>query len=226
MPIGIGDTTWKELLPDFAALDHEDEVIISAVESLKSEILDLTKKLDLKCEFKFIESKVGRASQLNNGASLASKEYLWFLHCDSRLNSNTILRLNSKLKENPNSLFYFDLDFANDGTSLLNINKAGAWFRSHVLRLPFGDQGFAMSREIFKKLNGFPESVLYGEDHLFVWKAHKQGVAVDFIGEKLVTSARKYSSEGWAKTTSRHLWLTFKQGIPQAVKLIAERTLK
>ncbi len=111
---------------------------------------------------------------MNAAANKIKKPFLWFLHADSRLNARSLTSLESSLRAEPDGLHYFDLAFLPDGPRLMILNQAGVWLRSHLLGLPFGDQGFCLKRELFLKLGGFDETAPYGEDHLLVWAAKRR----------------------------------------------------
>ena len=72
---------------------------------------------------------------------------------------------------------------------------------------------------MFFSLGGFPEDAPYGEDHLLAWRAHQQGVPLRCTGARLRTSARKYGERGWLRTTARHVYLTYRQALPEAARL-------
>ena len=149
-----------------------------------------------------------RPKQLNEGAQKATRDFLWFLHADSRCSPKTLKSLLESLGKDPRALHYFNLRFLPDGPSLMRINEIGCWIRSRFLGLPFGDQGFCLSKMNFERLGGFPEEVPYGEDHLFVRRAHQHGVPLKSTGATLKTSARKYQEQGWFHTTGLYykLW--------------------
>lgn len=168
--------------------------------------------------------EAGRARQMNWGASQAAAEYLWFVHADSEMNEGEIQALNESIRKKPNVLHYFDLRFLADGPRLMKLNEFGVWFRSHVLKIPFGDQGYCISRDNFAELGGFDESAPYGEDHLWLWSARRAGIALCPVGRSIGTSARKYRKQGWAFTTGLHLALTAKQAVPQWIRCV--RNLK
>ena len=223
IPIGKEDQSWKRLLPDLAALSPDDEIIFVSSESNLSDFAAELEKVQIKTPFRSIQSSQGRARQLNLGAKDATREILWFLHCDSRISSLGIRKLKDSISRIPNQILFFDLKFLNDGPGLTSINEVGAWFRSRLLRLPFGDQGFCMSKTTFTNLGGFNEKAAYGEDHLLIWKAHQIGISIKCIGSGLKTSARKYTKLGWSKTTTQHVTLTLRQAFPELIRLIASR---
>jgi len=227
IPVADGDRKWEDLLPDLRSLSENDEIIISSPnEDLKSDVLSTCLKVPLSCKIKFVTSNKGRAKQLNQGAQASSNEMLWFLHCDSHLSKDSINVLKEKFRKQAEAIYYFNLGFDNDGPALSKLNTVGVWLRSHILKLPFGDQGFAMTKNVFNNLGGFCEEASYGEDHLFIWKAHKERTPVICVGGRLITSARKYQMNGWLSTTTHHIWLTLRQAAPQALALLRMRGMK
>ena len=126
---------------------------------------------------KIVLGSSGRAKQLNEAAKSATSPYLWFLHADTRINEETFPSLIRSIEKNKNSLHYFNLKFQK--SSLLSpivLNEIGAYARSHLLKLPFGDQGLCIAKDIFKKIGAFDESLKIAEDLNFVLRAKKLGV--------------------------------------------------
>lgn len=225
VPVADGDEAWKALLPDLVNLNPDDEVILSSEECLEKILQEEVKKLGLICKCSWIASAPGRARQLNSGARAAKNNFYWFLHADSKVPPQSLQELKISLKKRSRCIHFFNLKFLNDGPRLMATNEIGAWFRSRILRLPFGDQGFCLHRETFNKLGGFNEGVSYGEDHLLIWLAHRQKVKLHCLEGHLYTSARRYEDCGWTKTTLQHLLLTFLQAGPQLGRLIKSRII-
>lgn len=157
-----------------------------------------------------LRAPAGRARQQNAGAKAATRDWLWFVHADTRLTPETLPALRAWLDGAP-ALGWFRLRFADDGPRLPRWNARGANWRSRVLGLPFGDQGLILPRADFHRLGGFDPELPYGEDHALVWRARRAGLPLRAVDAELITSARKYSNNGWLRTTSRHLALTFAQ---------------
>lgn len=222
VPVGKGDEAWKSLLPDLCSLAHDDEIVFVSPEPAESEGAREVSRLEIGVSCRWIQSSPGRAKQLNLGAKEAENEDLLFLHCDSRISNFGIKSLKNAISKNSNQILFFNLNFLNDGFQLMFLNEFGGWIRSRVLRLPFGDQGFCLSKATFTTLGGFDENVSYGEDHLLIWKAHQKGIPIRCVGSGLRTSARKYTRQGWPQTTARHLALTFHQAIPELIKLLRD----
>ncbi len=162
-----------------------------------------------------------RAASMNAGAALAGGNFLWFLHADTVLGADAVLRIRAAAGKASEEIAFFDLRF--DGRAIMRVTDLGVRFRSRVLGLPFGDQALAMPAALFRRLGGYREDAPYGEDHLLVWRAHRTGVPVRPIGAAITTSAVKYRTRGWLRTTGRHLWLTLRQAWPEWRALRRER---
>jgi GT2 family glycosyltransferase len=221
IPVSESDDSWKSLAPDLRALNPEDEILF--VSSQQKAFLICSDALLEGLRVSAVSSDLGRAKQLNAGARAAKNEFLWFLHCDSRFSPGALAELRRSTVSSPDALCFFDLRFLRDGPLVMKLTEIGTWIRSTILRMPFGDQGFCLSKSNFQKLGGFDERAPYGEDHLLVWKAHQAGVKLKAVGQSLFTSARKYKSNGWAATTSLHLRLTFAQAWPEFVRFLQTR---
>jgi hypothetical protein len=215
IPLAHREGSWRALVGDLAPISHDAEVLLVATEPNPGDLERLTSECGLCARLVWVESSPGRARQMNLGAAQATRRFAWFLHADSRLSPEALIALERSVGAHPEALHYFDLRFLKDAPALMPLNAAGVWFRSHVLGLPFGDQGLCLRRDLFESLGRFDEQAAYGEDHLLVWAARRAGVPLRCCGAAISTSARKYHQHGWARTTARHLWLTAKQGVPQ-----------
>ncbi|WP_435250655.1 hypothetical protein ACMAZD_26445 (plasmid) [Vibrio sp. nBUS_14] len=223
IPLAKGEGQWQRLCQDFDLLPGGSEIIFVAAEGdYVGEQLANLKQGFPKLNWQLTYSPQGRGIQLNKGGALASLPFIWFLHADSQITQDNIKALLKCLsdKDSQNSLFYFDLYFYDKASGLLKINEMGAKFRSNVLGLPFGDQGFFLAKETFNTLGGYIEDAPYGEDHLLVWQAKHQGIKLRRCPSQLATSARKYQHHGWRSLTLKYQYLWPKQAIPQLVKLI------
>jgi glycosyltransferase involved in cell wall biosynthesis len=191
-------------------LDNVSIIIPTAPdETAQQQLLNDLKQLNNQI---IISAEGSRAKSLNVGAVKASDDFLWFLHADSRVSTENIFALEQALKKRSNVLHYFDLAY--DGGHLTNSNSLGANIRSRLLGLPYGDQGFCISKNLFNKIGGYPENVPYGEDLLFIRLAKRAGIKLNRVPSKLFTSARKYKQHGWLKLTVLRQW--------QMVKLLRQ----
>lgn len=227
IPIGPMENSWENLLLQLRDFNECLEILlITSLEKQEAQILEKTKLLH---KVKVLRSPGGRGMLMNFAAENARAEYLWFLHADSELPVHYADSISKVMVSRIEAIYYFDLKFIKGNSTWMRLNELGTYFRSHVLKLPFGDQGFLMSKSVFFELGMYKENLKYGEDHLLIWQAHQKKVPVVCIGETIATSARKYTKNGWFKVTAMHLILTFTQAFPELLKLIfrkSNRTLK
>lgn len=207
IPFAPDDMAWKDLLLDLNKLSADAEIILVAgSENAKRTAMESR----LPGNVSVIHDGLGRGRQMNAGARQARNPCLWFLHADSRLDQRCIEAIHG-FDYSKRQMGYFGLRFQNDGPRRMGINSFGVWLRSRFLRIPFGDQGFAISKSCFEILGGYREDLSSGEDHAFVWTARKNGVQLKYLNACIQTSARKYAQYGWGKTTRMHLRETWRQ---------------
>ena len=216
IPLAPQEDKWKELVPQLINLPEGSEILL---------VVGIGERIDVS-DFKHtrvVEGRTGRAGRMNSGADNACNDCLWFLHADSKLAKDTITKLFAAYEKTPDALYYSDLKFLNDGPKLTKLNEVMVRWRSDFLKMPFGDQGFAISKSLFFELGGYRNDVAYGEDYLFTWKVRQEGHPIKSTGAAIYTSARKYEKGGWGKVTLTHVFLTFKQGLPELLKLIRNK---
>ncbi|WP_417388131.1 TIGR04283 family arsenosugar biosynthesis glycosyltransferase [Gimesia sp.] len=226
IPVLQGDDSWQALLADLGAFPESTEFLFISNGPAPPDLQDQFSLYGINSRSHWHCTSRGRAIQMNHGAEHAQANYLLFLHADSRISDAAVQQLFHCLELYPEALLYFNLKFRDQSFLLMHLNSWGVYFRSHVLGMPFGDQGLCLPRTLFQKLNGFDEEATYGEDHLLVWAARRHGIRLRCTGADIETSARKYREQGWLKVTVRHLWLTARQAIPQFLLLIKDRILK
>lgn len=223
IPILNGEDQWKAVMTDLAYFPDSTEFLFISNGDQPPGFEELVIQNQIDRRSHWYCSSVGRAVQMNLGASESHHSHLLFLHSDSRLNEPGIRFLIQSLKSNPNALHYFNLRFHDQSLFLMQLNRWGVYFRSHFLGIPFGDQGLCLKRDLFFELGGYDETVTYGEDHLLVWKARRYRIRLKCTGATIETSSRKYQQQGWLKITTKHLVLTVRQAIPQFLLLLKER---
>lgn len=210
IPVGLGDHTFHSLIRDLESIPQSWEIIIvfasDDADVREVEFSEITDK-----NIKTIHADRGRARQMNAGAKVATGLYVWFLHADSRLPAQSIDRAKALVLKRLNEVYYFDLSFLNDGPRLMLLNSIGANLRSRLFGLPFGDQGYLLQRRLFMHLGMYNEQVVYGEDHHLVWCIKKSSARLIAAKAQIFTSARKYRSNGWLRTTCWHISLSLIQ---------------
>ncbi len=140
----------------------------------------------------------GRGRQLNEGAVKSSGDILFFLHCDSRLPSgfaDEIRRVMARC-----GWGCFGVRFPSRNFFMLT-NRIISNFRAFCRRIPFGDQGIFIDRELFFETGMFPEIPIM-EDYAFSLKLKERGIRPGVTRRRITTSIRRYGegTQGILKT--------------------------
>lgn len=153
-----------------------------------------------------ISSPRGRGTQLNAGAKASRGRLLFFLHADSLPCQAGMSAMLRAWDASDPSRFCgaFDLSIDSPRPWFRMIEKTAS-LRSRLTRIPYGDQGIFMSRRLFSRIGGFPEVPLM-EDVGLMAAVKKAGVTPVFLDHAILTSARRWESEGAVYTTLRN-WL-------------------
>lgn len=158
-----------------------------------------------RADITWIDAPPGRARQMNAGAAVARGEWLVFLHADTQL-PHRWRRAIAKAEETGGlyaiGCFTLALDSPSPFARLIEI---GVRLRVWLFRLPYGDQGLFIRRELFDDLGGYAELPMM-EDVDLVRRARQRG---RLFRSRLavVTSARRWERDGWVRRTALHLVL-------------------
>jgi len=153
----------------------------------------------------WVESALGRGSQLNEGAARATGTWLWFVHADSCL-PDTWLDAFRALDDLQDDIVGGSFRFCLDCDAWqARVIEAGVAWRVRWFGLPYGDQGLFVRRAIFGAMGGFAAIPLM-EDVEFVGRLNRRG-ALRHLRLQLRTSARRWEREGWWARSARNLTL-------------------
>jgi len=185
----------------FEILVSDGESIHSTLESLRRD-----KRLHIRHPVKLIPSVKGRGPQMNAGVRQASGQLLFFLHADTRLDQRGMDLMIKAWQDHGDPLFCgaFDLHI-HSGKKIFRIIEKTASLRSRLLKIPYGDQGIFMSRKLFDKVGGFPDTPIM-EDVGIMSKIKKLDIAPIFLAHPIATSARRWEDQGVLYTTFRN-WI-------------------
>ena len=147
-----------------------------------------------------IRTAPGRGHQMNAGAAAADAEWLLFLHADSRLPKGWHEAIAAVGTDVVGGWFRFGLD--DPAWQARVIERVVAW-RVRTLKLPYGDQGFFVRRDVFRRIGGFREWPLM-EDVDFVRRLTSAGKTFE-LPLTLLTSARRWRHDGWLARSARNL---------------------
>lgn len=149
-----------------------------------------------------ITSTQGRGRQMNDGAAVAHGEILIFLHADTILPDNALRKISQALQDRDYVGGAFDLKIDSDRLFLKYIS-ARASLRSRWNRIPYGDQAIFIRKKYFDQIGGYKEIPLM-EDVDLMRRIKKDGKQIFILPDKVITSARRWESEGALYTTMRN----------------------
>jgi uncharacterized protein len=177
---------------------------------------DKTVKLAHKFSHHIVTGTANRALQMNAGANKATGDILLFLHADNQLQALSFKKMLERM-ENPKWVGgAFTLCIESEKFSLKMITFF-ANIRSRFFGLAYGDQGFFVRKELFKKMNGY-SPIPICEDLDFYQRLRKEGPVI-FLKEKTHTSSRRWIKEGIFFTTARNIFIAilFQLGFPTRI---------
>ena len=151
----------------------------------------------------------GRAVQMNTAAKEAVGDYLWFVHCDSRLPKDAIQQISASKGQ----FGCFHIGFDYDGP-FMKCNTFMSNRRAIMDHIAFGDQGIWMERKLFLEQGGFPELPIM-EDYEFSRRMKRQKIKLHVLPGRIITSGRRYQTDHPLKTMWSMIWLRhlYRQGM-------------
>ena len=156
------------LLSDLSSILKEGEIIIVDSGS-EDKTIDIANIYGAKV---CVSEERNRGLQLDIGAKNSKEEWLIFLHADTRLTHDWFKKINSFLKGNKNSIYYFEFKI-NHKKIIYRVLEILVNFRSKFFKQPYGDQGLVIHRTTYFKNNGFRKIPLM-EDVDFLRRLNKK----------------------------------------------------
>lgn len=147
-------------------------------------------------------SRAGRARQMNTGAASAKGDILLFLHADTLLPPQGLSAVDEICGRGDLAGGAFDLSIQATGWAYRLIEQVANW-RSHLSRIPYGDQAIFLKRDVFDRLGGYRELPLM-EDVDLMRRLKKAGGRIAIGPLRVQTSARRWQREGILYTTFRN----------------------
>jgi rSAM/selenodomain-associated transferase 2 len=156
----------------------------------------------------------GRARQMNRGASLASGAILLFLHADTLLPVDALMRVKAAMDDGRYVAGAFALGIEAK-QRVFRIIEQCVDLRTSVTRVPLGDQAIFIRKDYFNNIGGYKEIPLM-EDVELMRRIREQGDKIFLVPERVKTSARRWVREGVFFCTLRNwaLQLSYALGVP------------
>ena len=163
-------------------------------------------KHNSKIKITLLNSKKGRAKQMNLGAKYANGNILYFLHADSFPPKNFDDLIISEVKKG-NEAGCFKMQFNSNHWWL----KLASWFTKFNWRIcRGGDQSQFITKTLFNTIGGFNESYIIYEDNILINELYARNQFV-VINKTLKTSARLYKKHGVFKLQLIYLVIYIKR---------------
>ncbi|MFK7756231.1 MAG: TIGR04283 family arsenosugar biosynthesis glycosyltransferase [Flavobacteriales bacterium] len=155
-------------------------------------------------------TKKGRAFQMNEAASKARGELLYFVHADVVPTESWEEDIWSAYKAHK-LIGGFRFKFNSD-RPLLRFNSYMT--RLNILSFRGGDQTLYISKNFFDSLNGYQEWEIM-EEYDLIKRARKEGVKFNLIQKHVIVSARKYENNSYFKINLANglAMLKFRMGV-------------
>ena len=147
-----------------------------------------------------VSEKPGLPLQRNLGARATDGEWLIFIDADSRLLPYFIERMQWFIEEQKPALFtsWFRPDSETSGDALFTL-VANSFVEGsiHFHRPIAPGPLIAVRRDVFESINGFNESLTFGEDYDLTQRITEQGIALQMLRETIYEySLRRVRREG------------------------------
>lgn len=225
VPISADERLWRDLLNDLVSLPQGSRVSLVGSQILNSEELEKIKNRSL-FELVHLPNENHLATAMNHAAFSSHHEFLWFLHADSKIPKSTLTNVQRALREKPDQIHYCQLQFLDDGPSLMFLNSLAVQLRSRLLNLSFGHQGLAISKTQFEHVGGFNEQLASDVVQDFIWRAKQKSIRLSGIESPIYTSARFYKENGWGKATVQRFMKETKGTVVKGTRFLVQKAFK
>lgn len=155
---------------------------------------------------RLIKASKGRGDQLAAGAEAAKGQWLLFLHADTIIEPgweqevNTFIeRVEMGIRKPGAAAFQFALD---DFGLMPRFLETMVSLRSHLLKLPYGDQALLIPKSLYREIGGYKKIPLM-EDIDLVRRIGSRRLTI--FRHKAVTSAVRFRNEGYLFRMFRNL---------------------
>lgn len=144
-----------------------------------------------------LNSPKGRANQMNYGSEFAKGDILFFLHCDSKIQDNVILKIQEEVDKGC-KVGCLKLKF-DEEIIWMKICGVMSNLRVKFRKIAFGDQGIFIQKDLFDEIGKMPILPIM-EDLELSLRLKRKKYHIKQIDSKIITSARRFTDGGIFKT--------------------------
>ncbi|MGC9271513.1 glycosyltransferase [Acidiphilium sp.] len=148
-----------------------------------------------------VEGAAGRGGQFRRGIARAPTPWLFLLHADSSLKPDWPAAIRPHLNT-PRRAGYGRLRFAS-ADPRARLLEAGVWLRCALFRLPYGDQGLLIHRDLLDAIGGMPDLPLMEDVALARGLGRQRLAQMNLV---VTTDASAYVRDGWFRRAAGNLW--------------------
>lgn len=197
----------ENLLNNLKSLKGDFEVIFSDGGSLDKTI-EIIKNFG---DYKIIKSERGRAKQLNNGAKESNKDILLFLHADSIIEEDVLIKVENFIK-NGNKAGCLKIKF-DSKKIIMRLFAILSNLRVKYRNIAFGDQAIFIEKKFFEDIGMFDDIPIM-EDYKLSIKL-KNVFPIKYIDSYIISSSRRFEKNGILKTAllMQKLQYMFRRGV-------------
>ncbi|MEI0604104.1 TIGR04283 family arsenosugar biosynthesis glycosyltransferase [Brachyspira alvinipulli] len=192
IPILNEENIIERLIKNLNELDGEFEVIFSDGGS-SDKTVNIIEDIS---NYKIVNSDKGRAKQLNTGAKESKYDILLFLHADSIIEKDVLIKIENFIKNN-NKAGCLKIKF-DSNKILMRICGFLSNLRVRLRHIAFGDQGIFIERKLFFDIGMFDDMPLM-EDYKLSIKLKKICPIIN-INSYIISSSRRFEKNGIIKT--------------------------
>lgn len=195
------------LLNNLKSLKGDFEVIFSDGGSLDKTV-EIIKNFG---NYKIIKSERGRAKQLNNGAKESNNDILLFLHADSIIEEDVLIKVENFIK-NGNKAGCLKIKFYSKKIIMI-LFAILSNLRVKYRNIAFGDQAIFIEKKLFEDIGLFDDIPIM-EDYKLSIKL-KNVFPIKYIDSYIISSSRRFEKNGILKTAllMQKLQYMFRRGV-------------
>lgn len=150
--------------------------------------------------YTMINCPKGRANQMNYGSKKAKGNVFFFLHCDSLIEEDVIIKIQEEINKGCN-LGCLKLKFDNE-IIWMKICGYMSNLRVKLRKIAFGDQGIFITKELFEEIGGIPNLPIM-EDFEFSLRLKRKKYYFKQIDSCIITSSRRFMDKGIFNTMAQ-----------------------